>query len=361
MLGWGITLPFLPLFIREKLGSYTGVGLVYGLLPLLSMMWALLLGSILDRVHKRSAMRVAFFLYLPLSWLLLCVQSFFGFVLFRIYQSALATTYWVSGEAYVRKHSSRGKEAVSMAWWDFASGLALVIGAIIGALTIGYFHWNIFYAVSAFSLLAFLGSWTLPDHDKTPIKRFPSIAKEIKDLWNKKSLLHMTVFSFFFAFGAGVVAMLLPLFLAAPEVGATLMQIGIITSVASTPILFEPYFSRCKKPILVVQLALGFAAVFFISLFFVTNTVILFLIAGLLGLSLAAIAPIMMGTLTRFMPHTQIGELSAVTFAVRIVGSGLGPITAGILSDAYGLQYAFLLCGIIFCGLTICWRLKIFE
>jgi len=52
------------------------------------------------------------------------------------------------------------------------------------------------------------------------------------------------------------------------------------------------------------------------------------------------------------MPKKSIGELTGVVRSVGLFGNGLGPIVVGIISDIFGLRFAFLLGSLIFLFLT---------
>ena len=356
-LGWGIIGPYLPLFFKEQLGTYTGVGLVSGLLPLFSIFWSLALGEILDKVSKRSIISFVLLLYLPLSTILLGMKTLGQFTLFRIYHSGIASAFWVAGEAYVRVHSPKGKEASAIGAWDFAGAGALTFGALLGASLIGIFGWSLIYAVSICAGLALVASIIyLPDHDGKPF--FPGLRsllkagllrQELRDMWAAKKLLYVTIFAFFFLFGWTALGMVLPLFL--DSIGADFIQIGLITAAYYASDFAEPLFAATKRPRRVVFIGILISTLLFVVLFFVKNLAWAFILSVLLGFAISAVYPILLGKMGQLMPRNKVGEFSAVTYAIRGIGAGLGPIIAGLMSDLYGLQYAFLLCGIVFAGM----------
>lgn len=347
MLGWGIGGPFFALFLKERLNSYASVGFVWGLLPLFAILVALVLGQILDSVHKRSVIRLIMFLYIPFSGLLLGVVSLAGFVVFRAYHSIIATSFWVSGESYVRYHSSKGKEAEAIGSWDFASGISGVIGGVIGAVLVYVLGWNVLYAISVCSFLAFVASWWLPDHDKFGKHvRLTSMVTECKDFLADKKLVRLSAVAFLFTFGVAVTGMMLPLVLS--KIGASLFQVGLVSAVFSLPAFVEPWFSRFKKKYALLAVSLLVCVLLFGIMFFLSNVFLWFVVALLLGLGFSAAQPALFGSMTKAMPRSKIGELSSVLFAVRSVGAALGPFVAGMLSQSYGLGWAFVVSGVLF-------------
>ncbi len=346
-LGWGISGPFLVLFLKERLGSYASVGFVWGLLPLFSILTALVLGGVLDSLHKRSLIRAILFLYLPLSTFLLAVSSLTGFVIFRAYHSIVATSFWVAGESYVRYHSVKGKEAEAIGSWDFASGLSAVIGGVIGAGLVYLLGWNILYAVSVCAFVAFIASWWLPDHDKFGKHvHLTSLFAECKDFFSDKKLFRLSFVAFLWTFGVAVTAMMLPLVLV--KIGASLAQVGLISAMFSLPVLAEPWFARVRKKYTLLFCSIISCAVLFAIMSFLSNVLLWFGASFLLGLGFSAATPALFGSMTKAMPKSRIGELSSVLFAVRSVGAALGPFVAGILSQSYGLGWAFAVSGVLF-------------
>jgi len=55
---------------------------------------------------------------------------------------------------------------------------------------------------------------------------------------------------------------------------------------------------------------------------------------------------------TQLMPKSEIGELSAINFAIKGLAGGAGPVTAGLVAEWLGLRYVFLLGFVIFLGLS---------
>ncbi|MBS3118989.1 MFS transporter [Candidatus Woesearchaeota archaeon] len=353
-LGWGIVSPFFPLYLKQILGNYSSVGFIWGLLSIFSLFWAILIGSFIDKTSKRRFISLTMILYLPFSYFLLSIQNFMQFIYFRIYHSFSATSYWLASETYAREHSPKGKAIEAISLFDVSSTLSMVIGSLIGALLINKLGFSILYAVSFFSFFALLFSFFLPDHKK---KLFNGItlhkdffSKGIKDLWAEKPLVKLTAFAFFFTFCSSVFGMILPLFL--NKIGANYVQIALISAAFSLPLLLEPVFAvrKNRRAVLIYGL-LGGAAVL-LSMFFLQSTFLLFLASLLLGVSLAAITPVLFGQFTVLMPKKKIGELSSIAFAIRSMAAGLGPIAAGFVSDSLGLNYVFLFTFIIFLALV---------
>jgi MFS family permease len=167
-------------------------------------------------------------------------------------------------------------------------------------------------------------------------------------------LMKIETLSFFIGFSRVFVAMLIPLLLF--ELNATFIQIGLIFGLSAVPHLSEPYFSfladtKGKKKMILLGLLSG--AIFFFAMFWFKDITILFVIALLLSVSFSAMIAGLNGRLTDLMPKKLVGEFTGFTSAFWDIGAVAGPITTGLIADAFGLQYAFLLGMVTFIFLFI--------
>ncbi|MDI6738118.1 MAG: MFS transporter [Nanoarchaeota archaeon] len=349
-LGWGMVSPFLPIYYKSILGSYTAVGLVTALLPLFSLLLDIPAGGIINKVSKIWVIRIALLLYLPFSFFLLSLRSLFHFILFRIYHSAISTPLWIASDSYARENAPRWRAAESMSVYDVGATLSLIAGPIIGGVLFVHFGFSLLYAISIFAGIAFLATFFLKDggqHEKTKdaVKELiftdGIYRRAIIDFWQNRLLVKVYSFIFLFRFCMSFVAMLLPLFM--KEFGASNLQIGLVFGVYYLPLLFEPYFSVYAKNKRLMTMGLGLCAIVFVSLFANNQLSFIFFHAILLSLLFAAIIPMLNGRIVELMPREQIGKLSGVGMMFSHIADFSGPLIAGVVSDAFGLQYMFLI------------------
>ncbi len=351
MIGWGIVDPYLAIYFKSKLPDYSQVGIIMGLLPLFAVVWSLLLGPIMDAVPKRRMISFTYILYLPISFILLAVSSFTGFILFRTYHSILATSFWLSSESYVRVHSPKDKETESISLYDFGQYISMVIGGFLGAFLIIKLGFSMLYAVSFFIFLALIASFFLPDHDKKLLKTLKLIFKhnfkeEINEFKGNEELKKLAIFRFFAVFCLSFMMMILPLFL--DSIGATLFMIGIITALYRFPNIFEPYFAVMKSKKKILTIGIISTIMLFFLMFLTKDVVYTFILSFLLGIATASFNPAIQGRITKTMPIHQRGKLSAMLFTITHISTGISPIMAGIIADNFGLNYVFLLGSVIF-------------
>jgi len=347
-IGWGIAGPFIPIYFNQILGTYTAVGIVFGIYPLFCIVWDLIIGPLSDAASKKRIMTIALLLYLPMSFMILSLKKMSDFITFRVYHSFATTSLYTAHETYVRKHSPKRRTSEAVGLVDSAAVLASVIGAVIGGLLISKIGFNIFYAISIFAALAFIPLLYL----KRRRKHFHfkiDLRTSLSNFFRSKELVKLSFINFFFVFCYTIVFIILPLILV--ELNATFLQIGLIYGAVYTPFLFQGYFSVLadkfgKKKVLMNGLLFG--AILFLGMFFVKSILVLFALSLLLSVSFAAISPSLSGRMTELMPKKEIGGLTGIKTAVRDVAAAISPVLAGILADAIGLGYVFLMGFIVF-------------
>lgn len=368
-IGWGICNPFFPIYLNDILGSYTGVGLIFGALYLMGFFWNLLMGDISDKISKKSMIILTLFLYLPMGPVILLMRKFWDFVLYQVYHSFTSSSLWLGSEAFVRGHSPKHKTSESMGLFDMSWVLSVVIGSAISGFLFLKFGFSIFLFISVFSAFALVISFFIKDKagkgfvssTREVIVKDGIFKKEFLDFLKNKELLRFSILSFFVCFSFGFMDMVLPLF--SKALNATPIQIGILFSLFFLPRLSEGYFSVLadkfgKKSILLK--GFFFCSVFFLLMFFVKDLPLLFLFSSMLSfLGISVVLPPLMGRITELIPKREVGEMTGVTKSINCLGSGLSPIVAGVIADLFGLRYIFLLGSLVSVGLLIfVFRLK---
>ncbi len=352
-LGWAISDPYIAIYFKEKLGTYTRLGIVYAAFPFFSIIWVLLTGLIIDNNSKKKLINLSMFLYTPLSFIILSISKFFHFILYRLYHSLIASILWLSVESYLREHSPKNRASEARGLFDSAYGSTLIIGPLIGALLITKLGFNLFYSISIFAFLAFLFSLMLVDK-KNSISfkiKYSSLKKEFYDFWVNKKLARTGLFLGMLTFCLSFTGLLLPLFLR--EFGASYLQIGIVYALYNIPILFEAYFSCLKNKKRLLFLGVFFSAIIFLLMFRVTNLYYLFILIFFLGVSVSSLIPTIHGRITNLMPKKEIGELSAMLTAITDFSNTIGILLAGFIADYLGLNYVFLLAFFVFAILLL--------
>ncbi|MEM2772515.1 MAG: MFS transporter [Candidatus Pacearchaeota archaeon] len=340
-LGWGIVTAYYAIYLKNVLGSYYNIGYIIGVYHLTCIITNFVFSVLLDKINKRKIIRLILIFYFPFSYIFLKISTLIMFLFFVMYHGFIATALWISGEAYIRKHSPKNRAIESIAYFDLSYFISLIIGCFLGVFLISTYKFNIFYSISFFAFIAFLFTIFLPDKEKTfvNINIFKEIKKEIKNIKNNKRLKQLGFILFLFIFIQGIAGLIIPLFL--NEMKVELYQIGIIVAISYLPFLCEGFFALLKKRKQVVMTAIFSLFLFFSLLFFIKNIFIIFIINLLISICFSAIMPIIAGNLTEAMPKERMGELSGFVFVVRNIGFGVSGLVSGFIASSLGLNFNF--------------------
>jgi len=152
LLGFGIVIPFLPMF-AERLGvSAFGIGWILAIYSLAQLLFAPVLGRISDRVGRRPIIMIGL-LGSSLGYLIYgCANSFALLLLSRALHGACAATV-PTAQAYIADTTSGEGRARGMGLIGAAFGLGFVLGPALGGV-LG--HSSLKVPVFFASLLTFL-------------------------------------------------------------------------------------------------------------------------------------------------------------------------------------------------------------
>ena len=308
VIGWGMALPYIPVYLKTLFDEYAIIGLIISLQHVFGLIFALFLGPALDKINKKELISLILLFYLPFSRILLALRSVWEFVIFRIYHSVLSTSLWLTSDAYLRAHTHKGKEAQTMGLFHFCAGLAFVIGGLLGALFIREMGFKVLWGITFFAALALIYSFRLPDHTKRPLLKglksslhINNLKREWRDYRRDERLYKLTLYVFPFFFATEFLMMTIPLVL--QDLGAELWLVGVVFAAYHLPTLFQSYFASTKNHVRTATLGLVFATIIFLALFFCENLSEIFFLTLLLGIAISAINPILLGRFTPLMPR----------------------------------------------------------
>jgi DHA1 family multidrug resistance protein-like MFS transporter len=352
MFGWGITIPFVSIYFKQILGTYTSLGMIQFFMHLLSMMWCIPYGEFIDKVKKKWMLSKIFLFYIVMGPWYMMLNGFFSILTVRLYHGALMSSLWTTADAYIRTHSPKSKTAESIGFFDSIFGIGIVLGCIAGGFLLTWIGFKIFWAVTICSLIAFiLAVFTLPDQKRNvdfmkgikAISNMNFVSKEFKTFLNNKELVKLSVLSFLMIMAGAMVNLLLPLFVY--EMGSNYIFIGLIVAAFHFPRVFESFFSRIadknsKKTMILIGAT--YAVAFFLLVFFTESLIVLFILSFFISLSFATISPSIEGAATTIIPRKKVGELSGILRTIKMAAEGLGPLFGALIADVFGVRYVFL-------------------
>ncbi len=353
--GWAFVGPFMPLYFKSITVSFTEVGLLFAILPLIHVFTSMPLGELSDKIGRKCIIMFAFLNYIIIGPVYAFLSNIWTLVLVRFYNALTATLVWVPHAAFMRDLSPKRKEAEVIGYNVTILKVAGIAGNIIGAFLLFYWLEDIslmFLALPVTSLMAFLVVSKVPETVKKRVGLGKGLREVEKDGFKKfKEELRdkrLALIAFLNTYGISTVGMVLALF--ARSMGANLLEIGLIYAVYKLPFTVQFVTGDLAdrygdKKMLVLGTSL--TTVFFFLLYSVTHIATLFVITLFIALGVSIVSPVL-GAYITGLGRGHEGETSGFYNSVTSVAAFIAPITAGVLSDLFSLNVPFLVCSMMF-------------
>ncbi len=254
MIGFGLIMPFLPIYARDFGASKTEIGLMVGLFSVVKIFTAPLGGKAADMYGRKPIMIFGMCLYVVVMFLFGTAGSVAEVIIYRAGQGAASGLVWPVAMAFIGdivKEEDRGK-AMGIYTVSFASGNATgpILGGVIASyysLSVPFFFTSALAGVSAVLLYVGLkesyeGSVSEESHTRQRGYPLSFLKFKLKDITPfPKTFLGLTIGSFTVFFGLAMVWPLLSLFgdevlfLSGLQIAGIFTLIGLVQMVIMFP------------------------------------------------------------------------------------------------------------------------------
>ncbi|GEM_PF-943264 len=223
MIGFGLIMPFLPIYARDFGATKTQIGIMVGLFSVVKIFTAPIGGKIADMYGRKPIMVFGMVIYVIVMFLFGTAGSVAEVIIYRAGQGAASGLVWPVAMAFIGdivKEEDRGK-AMGIYSVSFASGNATgpILGGIIASyytLAMPFFFTSALAAVSAILLFIGIEESYAGSRRVNKVQRKQTFAflkfklKEITPF--PKTFLGLTIGSFTVFFGLAMVWPMLSLF-----------------------------------------------------------------------------------------------------------------------------------------------------
>lgn len=365
-LGWGFVDPFWSIYLKYFSENYTMVGVFTSLAAFVSLISIIPLMRLGDKVKEAVIIEDGEVLYFfaILSFIFAWVFKSIPILLLGLVLSGIAQTFVVVGtEMYIRKHNGKGKSG-PFAYYVALEYFGWILGMLIAAYAIPYYGFGTMFLFVMPSIVA--SFFILPHIRERGVtslfqgcKRYFNSGKDVVAICKDcKVLDSRMIFFFIIAFFDGIIRMFsfifIPLF--GLSINLDLHSIALLMAVMYLPYVFSYFFSEMSdrmKRMNVIATGLFIGSLSFILLYFIVDKTWVVLLAAAISLSMAIVRPAYNGAITRLTPRRMLGEVTGYNNFIERLGRIVGPVMAGLVADAYGLQIAFLLIAVIAFGLGL--------
>jgi MFS family permease len=361
--GWAIADRLLSVYLETVVGSYTLIGLMFGVFFLVSTLGSIPLGSLADKVSQTRLMYFLMLTYIPVAILYVLsgfTTAILGFVLllFGRMLHGIGAGERTLTEAYIRKNSVKKHTAGIYGLYMTVHYGSAVLGTLVALLLISVFNiqaenLNLLFLVSIPFVI--LSAWVLKntpseeggrirDGVKKVVVEEKIVGKELKDfteLGFPGSVMILAVF--FYVVLHIFVWIYLPVYVLKSD-------LGLFTSALFLVMIGLPYTAAFLFAELIdiigkkksVFLAFFGVAVILTALSFMEVSQGIFLAMGIiLSIFLAILAPGINGIITEMSPKLKEGQISGVIISVTRGSELIASLGIGIMLDFIGFGESF--------------------
>ena len=377
ILWWGLGADtFFSLYVKFIVDNVFWVSVIGALLALSKLFFTLPIGMVDDHSDTKSIVFLSKIAYV-FAWFLYFFAGMFHSVIILINavalngfaSAALLTTY----QTFIREHSQKNNRCTVFGLYFSSINLAYVIWAIISSILIDHVYLPYLYLfIVLFALVSLLTDNMLPNLEKEQIKKlfgketflhqffrevfsFSLIKKTILDM---KSYSHKLFGALEFEFLFNVLNYISFLFIPIVAVAnnLSLSQIAILFAVMRVPYIINFFTAELadkydkKTFILTIMIFLAFL---FALLGYNESFGSVVTISFGISIGLSMMRPVISWLISDYT-HPQHG--GTITGAGEFIGRAwdiVGSLVVGILSVAFGLNFSFVLVGILLFGFSI--------
>lgn len=343
-LGFQMTLPTLPLFVKELGGSDQIVGLIVGVFTFS----ALLFRPFAGRALETRGRQVVYIFGLSLFVISVGAFAFAASILMLITMRVLQGIGWgfsttasgtIATDLIPAKRRGEG-----MGYYGLSSNLALALGPALGLSLVGLISFTqLFLIAAAMGLIALLLSLTIrykiveESPDKTTTVKF--------DIF-EKSAINPSILLFFITLTFGGIATFLPIYAIERSVEGIPLYFVVyaVFLMVSRIVAGKIYDERGHMYVFPPGALMIFIAM--ILLAWLPSTTVLLIAAAFYGFGFGSVQPALQAWAVNGAAENRKGMANATFFSFFDLGVGIGAMGFGLVANYFGYKYIYIISAI---------------
>src|SRR5690625_3810469 len=339
-LGFQMTLPTLPLFVKELGGSDQMIGIIVGVFTFSALLFRPYAGHALESKGRRFVYMFGLSIFVISVGSLAFVSSIMFLFMVRILKGigwgfSTTATGTIATDLIPPKRRGEG-----MGYFGLSGNLALAFGPALGLTLVGVISFkSLFLICGGLGFVAFLLS-TVIRYKKVEESAHQTVTVKF-DIF-EKTAVQPSVLLFFITVTFGGIASFLPLYAAQKGIASIelyFLVYAIFLMVART-FAGKIYDKKGHLYVFLPGTVLIFVAMLLLS--WLPSTLVMLIAAALYGLGFGSVQPALQAWAVDKSPDNRKGMANATFFSFFDLGVGLGAMVFGQLASLYGYHTIYL-------------------
>jgi len=340
-LGFQMTLPTIPLFVKDLGGSDQVVGIIVGVFTFSALLFRPYAGHVIESKGRRFVYLVGLSLFVFSVGSFAFIVSIAILIVMRVVQGigfGFSTTATGTIATDIIPPHRRGE---GMGYFGLSGNLALAMGPALGLTLVGYISFTTLFLICAFSGLVALLLSTKIRYKK--VEQSPHKSTNIKFDIFEKTAIQPSVLLFFITFTFGGIASFLPIH--AEEQGVSGIEIYFLVYaiflMLSRTFAGRIYDQKGHAYVFPPGVILIFCAMLLLS--WLPSTTVLLIAAAIYGLGFGTVQPALQAWAVDKAPEYRKGMANATFFSFFDLGVGVGAMIFGWIAQQLGYSFIYLL------------------
>lgn len=343
-LGFQMTLPTLPLFVKELGGSDQWIGIIVGSFTFSALIFRPYAGRLLETKGRRYVYMSGLVVFAISVGSFAFVTSIAFLIFWRIIQGygfgfASTATGTIATDLIPPQRRGEG-----MGYFGLSGNLALALGPALGLMLVGKISFtSLFLICASTGLIAILLSSTVK---YKKVEESPHKAATIKFDIFEKTAIQPSLLLFFITFTFGGIASFLPLHAAERDVAGieTYFVVYAIFVMLSRIFAGKIYDRKGHVFVFTPGVILVVTAMFLLT--WLPSTTVLIIAAAIYGFGFGTVQPALQAWAVDAAPNNRKGMANATFFSFFDLGVGVGAMIFGWIAQNHGYQYIYLTAGV---------------
>lgn len=351
-LGFQMTLPTLPLFVKELGGSDQLIGIIVGIFTFSALLFRPYAGHALESKGRRFVFMFGLSVFVLSIGAFAVVTSIFFLLVVRVVQGVGWGFSTTASGTIATDLIPRNRLGEGMGYFGLSGNLALALGPALGLSLVGVISFKFL-----FILIALLGLISLILSSQIRYKKVeasPHKSTTVKFDIFEKTAIKPSLLLFFITVTFGGIASFLPLYAAEKGIAGIEFYFLVYAIFLLISRLFAGRIYDAKGHVYVFPPGAVLILFAMLLLAWLPSTSIMLFAAGLYGLGFGSVQPALQAWAVESATEDRKGMANATFFSFFDLGVGIGAITFGQLAFMYGYYVIYYVAaGSVFLSLIL--------